>query len=182
MTPPRKVVRAAIATPKVFTSMVVLCAALTLACETRPESKQKTAETAIRREVNVAMQRYADAARAADADASAAFFTSTGVLFEPGISPIQSPDSIRAFIKSFPGVQVDSATMTADTIEVFGNTAIVWGSYFEKLRFSGQPPSSQRGRFVMEWMQQPNRSWLIERYYRIPLPDALTVGAPPSKS
>lgn len=135
----------------------------------------------VRREVNIAMQRYADAARAVDADASAAFFTPTGVLFEPGISPIQSPDSIRTFIKSFPGVKVDSATMTADTIEVFGNTAIVWGSYFEKLRFAGQPPSSQHGRFVMEWMQQPNRSWLIERYYRIPLPDAPLGTAPAAK-
>jgi uncharacterized protein (TIGR02246 family) len=142
-----------------------------LACETRPRGQAGIAETQARREVSLAMSRYTDAARAVDANASAAFFTPTGTLFEPGISPIQGPDSIRAFIASFPGVKVDSATAVADTIEVFGETAIVWGTYFEKLHFPGQPESSQHGKFVMEWVMQPNgRRWLIERYYRIPLP------------
>lgn len=141
-------------------------------CETRPTGKRNAAATAVRREVNLALQRYADAARAVDANGSAAFFASNGVLFEPGIPPIQSPDSIRAFIASFAGVQVDSAALTADTVDVFDNTALVWGSYYERLRFAGQPPSSQHGRFVMKWVQQPNRNWLIEKYYRIPLPAA----------
>ena len=140
------------------------------ACEPRPTAKRNAAATAVRRDVNLALQRYADAARAVDANGSAAFFASNGVLFEPGIPPIQSSDSIRAFIASFPGVQVDSATLTTDTIDVFDNTALVWGSYYERLRFAGQPPSSQHGRFVMKWVQQPNRNWLIEKYYRIPLP------------
>ena len=149
------------------------------ACETRSTGKRGAAETADRREVNFALQKYADAARAVDANASASFFASNGVLFEPGISPIQSRDSIRAFISSFPGVQVDSATLTADTIDIFGNTALVWGSYYEKLRFAGQPPSSQHGRFVMKWQRQANRSWLIEKYYRIPLPETPMTAAPP---
>ena len=154
--------------------VVLLATILTTAsaCETRPTRTRNAAATAVRREINLALQRYADAARAVDANASAAFFASNGVLFEPGIPPIQSPDSIRAFIASFPGVQVDSAVLTADTIDVFDNTALVWGSYYERLRFAGQPPSSQHGRFVMKWVQQPNRNWLIEKYYRIPLPEA----------
>lgn len=154
---------------------------IVVACGSDRNAKTGAAETFVRKEVNIAMQRYADAARAVDADASARSFTPTGVIFEPGIAPIQSPDSIRAFIRSFPGVIVDSATMSADTIEVFDKVAIVWGTYFEKLRFAGQPPSTQRGRFVMEWIQQPNRSWLIERYYRIPLPDVPDTPAPPVK-
>lgn len=153
-------------------ALLVTTIGVSAACETRPTGKRNAAETATRREVNLALQRYADVARAVDANGSAAFFASNGVLFEPGISPIQGPDSIRAFISSFPGVQVDSATLTADTIDVYVNTALVWGSYYERLRFAGQPPSSQHGRFVMKWVQQANRTWLIERYYRIPLPDA----------
>lgn len=159
-------------------TLLVSSVAASAACETRPTGKRNAAETADRREVNLAMQRYADAARKVDANASASFFATNGVLFEPGISPIQSPDSIRAFIQSFPGVQVDSATLTADTIDVFDNTALVWGSYYEKLRFAGQPPSSQHGRFVMKWQRQANRSWFIEKYYRIPLPDARVTAAP----
>ncbi len=115
------------------------------------------------------MNRYMVVARAVDAAAMAAFFTPTGVLFEPGIT-IQTPDSIRAFLASLPGVRVDSATTLADTIEVHGRMALFWGSYFERLAFPGQPVSEQEGRFVVQWLQQPDGRWMIHRYYRIPLP------------
>lgn len=128
------------------------------------------AEAATRAQVAATMQRYMVHARAVNADSVAAFFTPTGTLFEPGIFPIQTPDSIRTFMASFPGVRVDSATATPDTIEVLGNVALLWGSYFERLAFPGQPMSEQYGRFVIEWLRQPDGSWLIHRYYRVPLP------------
>lgn len=112
------------------------------------------------------------AARAVDANAVAAFFTPTGMLFEPGIQPIESRDAIRTFMASFPGVKVEVATSTPDTIEVFGDTAMLWGSYFERLAFPGQPLSEQHGKFVMEWIRQPDGSWLIQRYFRVPAPPA----------
>lgn len=83
-------------------------------------------------------------------------------------------DSIRAFVASFPGVQVESATAVPDTIELFGNTAYLWGSYYERLVFPGQPRSEQHGRFVIEWVRQDGGPWLIQRYFRVPVP------APPS--
>jgi len=129
----------------------------------------RTGDTAIRTEVANAMERYMVAARAVDADAIASFFTERGMLFEPGVMPIQTRDTIRAFMASFPGVRVDSAIVLPDTIEVFGGTAFVWGSYFERLAFPGQPASEQRGRFVMEWVRQPNGEWLIHRYFRVPI-------------
>ncbi len=113
---------------------------------------------------------YAAASAAVDADRSAALFAARGVLFEPGIPPIVSPDSIRAFIKSFPGVEVDSAMLRADEISVHDGMAMVWGTYFERLRFPGQPESAQHGRFVMQWTRGAEGAWLIERYYRVPLP------------
>lgn len=127
-------------------------------------------EAQSRRDVLARLDAYTAAARAVDAGGSAAFFTEGGTLFEPGIMPIVSPDSIRAFIRSFPGVIVDSAEARADTVEVFGKTALVWGSYFERLRFPGQPPSAQHGRFVMEWRREADGVWRIHRYYRVPLP------------
>lgn len=113
---------------------------------------------------------YAAAAAAVDPDKIARFFAPHGTLFEPGIAPISTPDSIRAFIASFRGVVVDSAMLRADTVEVFGRTAIVWGTYFERLRFPGQPESAQHGRFVMEWRYSEDGNWYIARYYRVPLP------------
>jgi ketosteroid isomerase-like protein len=120
--------------------------------------------------VRLRLATYATAAAAVDAAASASFFSPRGVLFEPGIPPIVGADSIRAFVESFPGVEVDSAMLRADTIEVFGGTALVWGTYFERLHFPGQPESAQHGRFVMEWRRDRQGVWLIERYYRVPLP------------
>lgn len=119
------------------------------------------------------MQRYQVAARTVDPDSIAAFYTPTAILFEPGINPVQTRDSIRAFIASFPGVRVEVATATADTIEVWCGTALLWGSYFERLAFPGQPVSEQHGKFVTEWVRQSDGTWLIQRFFRVPIPSPL---------
>lgn len=150
---------------------VALALVVLIACKPAPGS-DASADAAARNEVRVALASYAAAARAVDADASAAWFTDGGTLFEPGIPPIISRDTIRAFVKSFPGVQVDSSVLHADTVEVFGTTAYVWGSYYEALRFPGQPPSTQDGRFVMQWLRESDGTWRIHRYYRVPMPSA----------
>lgn len=121
-------------------------------------------------EIAATLQRYMVAARAVDADAIASFYAPDAILFEPGINPIRTRDSIRAFMASFPGVRVDSATAMPDTMEVFGGTGLLWGSYFERLSFPGQPQSEQRGKFVIEWVRQPDGSWLILRFFRVPIP------------
>jgi len=78
------------------TTLVAAIITTSASCETRPTGKRNAAATAVRRDVSLALQRYADAARAVDANGSAAFFASNGMLFEPGIPPVQSPDSIRS--------------------------------------------------------------------------------------
>lgn len=140
------------------------------ACSTR-EAPPVPAETNQKRaEVEAALQRYQAAARLVDPDSIASFFTSTGILFEPGINPVQGKNAVRAFVASFAGARVDSATATPDTVQVFGNTAYVWGSYFERLSFPGQPDSEQHGKFVAQWTREGNGQWLIERLFRVPIP------------
>jgi uncharacterized protein (TIGR02246 family) len=143
---------------------------LVLACAGPSGKDDPAVGSTVRQEVAATMERYMVAARAVDAEAIASFYTATGVLFEPGINPIRSRDSIKAFVASFPGVRVDSAIATPDTIEVFDGTALYWGSYFERLAFPGQPVSEQHGKFVIEWVRQQDGAWLIERYFRVPLP------------
>lgn len=152
---------------------VVFIGLLNAACIDTSRDRTVTDAAEVRREVVARLDRYLVAARAVDANAGAAFFTDSGTLFEPGIFPIVTRDSIRAFIASFPGVQVDTATATADAIDVFGATALMWGSYFERLRFPGQPASAQHGRFVMEWRRGADGQWRIHRYYRVPLPEPM---------
>lgn len=133
-----------------------------------------------RGEVRAAVERYVAASRTVDPDSIASFFAANGVLFEPGIPPIQSAESIRIFMGSFPGVVVESASVVLDTIDTHGATAYVWGEYFERLAFPGQPRSEQRGRFVMHWVQEAG-AWKIRRYYRIPL-TTVVPAAPASAS
>ena len=127
-------------------------------------------DTALRDTIAAAMERYQVAARTVHPDSIAAFYAPMAVLFEPGINPIRTRDSIRAFIASFPGARVEIATATPDTIEVGDGTAYLWGSYFERLSFPGQPISEQHGKFVAQWVRQPDGAWLIQRLYRIPMP------------
>ena len=148
---------------------LISATSLLLSC-TAPESSAGAGDADTRRELAAALQRYQAAARTVNADSVAAFYSPTATLFEPGINPIQTRDSIRAFMASFPGVRVDSAAATPDTIEVFGGTAYLWGSYFERLSFPGQPQSEQHGKFVMEWVRQPDGAWLIQRLFRVPVP------------
>lgn len=140
-----------------------------LSCSSSSQDPDPATEAATRAEIVDAMQRYMVAARAVNADEIAAFYTPTAILFEPGINPIEGRETIRAFIASFPGVKVDSATTTPDTIEVFGGTAFFWGSYFERLSFPGQPVSEQHGKFVIEWVRQADGQWFIQRNFRVPV-------------
>lgn len=117
------------------------------------------------------MERYVGAVRAVDADSMAAHFAPGAVLLEPGITPIRTRDSIRAFIASFAGLRVDSAAVTPDTIQIGDGIAIYWGSYFERATFPGQAESRQHGMLVAEWVRQPDSAWLIQRLMRVPVPD-----------
>jgi uncharacterized protein (TIGR02246 family) len=142
-------------------ALVLVCAAV--GCAEGPAG-------GARGELLRALDEYVSASRAVDAARIASFYTATGVILEPGIPPTRTPDSIRALMSAFPGVVVESASVTPDTIEMHGDsTAYVWGSYFERLAFPGQPRSEQVGRLVMHWRREADGAWRIQRYYRIPV-------------
>jgi hypothetical protein len=151
-------------------SFLLATPALLLSCTPAQREPDAARNAATRDTIAAVMQRYQVAARSVNPDSIAAFYAPTAVLFEPGIAPVRTRDSIRAFIASFPGVRVDVATATPDTIEVWDGTAFLWGSYFERLAFPGQPVSEQHGKFVAEWVRQPDGAWLIQRLFRVPVP------------
>src|SRR5262245_1657744 len=96
--------------PVAIAGLCLLCACARES--TRPDPSA-VAET--RQAITETMDRYMVAARAVDAPAVAAFFATNGVLFEPGIQPIEGRDAIRKFMASFPGVKVEIATVTPET-------------------------------------------------------------------
>src|SRR5262245_56600792 len=70
--------------------------------------ESESGSTEPRERIAATLERYMVAARTVNPDSIAAFYAADAVLFEPGINPIQTRDSIRAFMGSFPGVRVDS--------------------------------------------------------------------------
>lgn len=140
--------------PRLTTRSYPLALAGLLSCTSAGERQEPAATDVTRAEIAAAMERYQVAARSVNPDSIAAFYTPTAILFEPGIRPIHTRDSIRAFIASFPGVRVEVATATPDTIEVWGSMALYWGTYFERLDFPGQPLSEQHGKFAAQWVGQ----------------------------
>lgn len=145
-------------------------AALASACDGGGREPASPGST-VRADVTRAMERYVAAVRAADPDSISAHFAPAALLLEPGIAPIRTRDSIRAFLAAFDGLRVDSASVTADTIQVLEGSAIYWGAYFERATFPGQPESSQHGMLVADWIQQDDGTWLMQRLLRVPLPD-----------
>src|SRR5574341_1097196 len=90
-------------------SRVLPSVAITVVASTCSRGPPQAA-TSERGAIEQAMQRYMVHARAVNADSVAALYTPNGTIFEPGIFPIQTRDSIRAFMASFPGVRVEVAT------------------------------------------------------------------------
>ncbi len=114
-------------------------------CEASRRDPGPPVTSRARAEIAEAMEQYQRAAGFVDPDSIAAFYTPSAILFEPGIQPVHTRDSIRIFIASFPGVRVETATATPDTIEGFGDMALLWGSYFERLAFPGSRSASSMG-------------------------------------
>src|SRR5215218_9235873 len=71
-------------------------------CGSARRDADPAAAAAARAAIASTLQRYMVAARAVNADSIASFFAPTAVLLEPGISPVHTRDSIRAFMASFP--------------------------------------------------------------------------------
>jgi uncharacterized protein (TIGR02246 family) len=120
--------------------------------------------------VESAMHSYERLLAAKDSAGTAAMYASDGELLQPGMDPLTGPEAIRKFLDSFGDVRIESATMTADSTEVFGDRALQWGAYAQRVVPSGQQAADYKGRFVIEWTRQGKGAWLIRRLLVQPSP------------
>jgi uncharacterized protein (TIGR02246 family) len=131
---------------------------------TMPMSKvSPTSAPDARAEVESAMQDYARLQAVADSEGLAAFFTQDGELLEPGMEALSGREAIKKFLNSFAEVRIEWASMTSGTIEVWGDAAVQWGSYAQRVTLPGKPAEEHRGRYVAQWSKQANGRWLIRR-------------------
>lgn len=120
--------------------------------------------------VDSAMRAYAGLVAAKDSGGIAAMYAPDGELLQPGMDALKGPEAIRKFLDSFGDVRIESASMKADTTEVFGDRALQWGAYAQRAAPPGQPAADYKGRFVIEWTRQGKGAWLIRRLLVQPSP------------
>src|SRR5690349_874277 len=105
-------------------SLLVLPCLAIVACG---ESPQPPAVTAVDPTVIEArMQEYVAVTRSMNVEKMAAFYSPMAELFEPGIPPIITRDSILAFMRFFAGAKVNNAEVEPRMIDVFDSTAYYW--------------------------------------------------------
>jgi uncharacterized protein (TIGR02246 family) len=125
-----------------------------------------------RHDVESALQEYSRLLKAADAAALAAFYTTDGELLDPGMDALKGPEAIRRFLASFGEVRIESASMTPDVTEVYGDQAFQWGTYAQRVVVPGKPAADYSGRFVAQWSHGTDGRWLIRRLLTQPSPGA----------
>jgi ketosteroid isomerase-like protein len=115
--------------------------------------------------VKAAMRRYSQYVKDMNSEGIAALFTSDGELIDAGKLIAQSPASIRKFLGSFEGaVRVEENINTIDSVTVTGATAVLVGTYRQKvLMLADNRPVQVQGKFEVEWSRQPDGQWLIHR-------------------
>jgi ketosteroid isomerase-like protein len=125
-------------------------------------------------EIESALAEYAGNLRAMDSARIAAAYEPDGELLDPGMAPHKGPAAIKAFLDSFQGVVIESASMTPESIEVWGAAAVVFGTYAQRVRVGDTPARDYSGRFVAEWARQSDGRWLIRRLLTQPSPAGQT--------
>lgn len=142
-------------------SMVFVWAAgLALACQTQEpateqgsESSPAVDEAAISEAIRAQDQAWADAAKAGDAAAIAALYTSDAVILPPGSSRIEGTQGIQEYFAGMLEAPLSSATLDSDivTVAAAGDYAYANGTW----TMSGTAPDgsewSDQGKYTEVW-------------------------------
>jgi ketosteroid isomerase-like protein len=117
------------------------------------------------------MQGYAGFLKSGPVDSVAGSFAPDGQLISPGMDPVKTPAGIQGFLTPLVAqFTVDSCTMTAEKVEVFGGTALEWGDYTQRAGPKNGAMADYHGRFVAELHKQENGQWKIARLFMQPAP------------
>jgi uncharacterized protein (TIGR02246 family) len=121
-------------------------------------------------DVTAAKHRY-DEALKGPAGGVAALFTEDGELLEPGMEALHGRSAILNFLAPFAKLAaVDSVRTDVGEVEVFGDSAVLWGQYHQTVTPQGQPALTLTGRIVAEFRRQAGGAWLLRRVIVQPFP------------
>ena len=153
---------------RAFAALAVL---LQLACtsseagDASTSAGDATADAAAAREIASQSDRHTAAWRLSNADSVAALFAPDGVIMFPDAPDVRGRDAVRAMLAGmFDSTTVESLDARPDTIEVYGTSAMEWGTYTESVKPRGGSPVRFEGRYVLHWQRQPDGQWAIRRF------------------
>jgi uncharacterized protein (TIGR02246 family) len=128
-------------------------------------------------EVRAAMRVYDSVLVYGPPDSTATMYTTDGILFIPGMEPLQGRKAILDYLAPlWNGATVLTAKTTVDTVEMHGERAYLWGTYEEVAGPKGDAPSLYRGRVAAEWVREADGRWRIARILTQPGPPAQPAG------
>ena len=157
---------------RTFAAFVALAALLQLACysseagDTATTSADASASDASAvQEITRQGERHNAAWRLSNADSVAAVFAPDAELMFPDAPDVEGRDAIRQMLAGmFDSTRVESLDVRPDTIEVYGSSAMEWGTYEEVVAPRGQPKVRFEGRYLLHWQRQPDGQWAIRRF------------------
>jgi uncharacterized protein (TIGR02246 family) len=119
---------------------------------------------AARQAIEAANARIVAAMLRGDPDAVVREFTGDAVVLAPGMDEIRGRDAIRGFYAGLFGMGwVRSAALNTAEVEVHGATAYEVGTNSLTLEAPGQPPFTDRGKYIVIWKRGPDGAWRIHR-------------------
>ena len=153
---------------RAFAAFAVL---LQLACTTTEAGDASTsaddgaAAASAAQEIARQGERHNAAWRLSNADSVAAVFAPDAVIMFPDAPDARGREAIRAMLAGmFDSTTVESLDVRPDTIEVYGSSAMEWGTYTESVKPRSSPAVSFEGRYVLHWQRQPDGRWAIRRF------------------
>ena len=105
----------------------------------------------VRKAIEKANLKFAEAARKGDAAAVAALYTKDAVLLPPNSEMIRGRPGIKEFWGAFMQMGAIDGVLTTVELSGSGDTVNEIGKYTLKIQPEGQEPVEERGKYVVVW-------------------------------
>lgn len=142
-------------------ALAIVLAALPLLAAPKDDDRKAVADT---------MHSYAHALEVSPPHEIAAFYATDGELLLPGMAPVAGPAGVEAFLMPMASkIEVASATVEVEHVEVTADAAVAWGTYAQKAGERGKEKQTYTGRFGSEWHRGTDGRWRIFRLMMQPM-------------
>lgn len=146
-------------------SLGLLASLALCACAAKQQSMSGTPRAAdvVRSQIEQAATRFSEAFNRGDASALAAMYDTAGVVLAPNAPPMHGRQNIEAFWAGAKQQGFKTLSLIVDSVEPIGNHAVELGRYTLVIQPTGQPETTDRGKYMVLWKRQADGSWKLYR-------------------